>query len=131
VPDDTDILLTHGPPRGHLDGFKRSGCTFLAKEVARVRPRLVVFGHIHIGYGQEVRRFDAVGRAYEGIMGGWKGWGALLAMSVRALWAKVMATLFPVYSAQRHRVPVTKFINAAVVGGSENGAGKTPVVAYL
>ncbi len=55
IPLNTDILLTHGPPWGHLDnrGIKKSGCSSLAKEVARVRPQLVVFGHIHVGYGQE------------------------------------------------------------------------------
>lgn len=44
IPQNTDIVLTHGPPWGHLDGWKKSGCAFLAREVARVRPRLVVYG---------------------------------------------------------------------------------------
>lgn len=60
IPSNTGILLTHGPPLGHLDniGVRKSGCPSLAEEVARVSSQLVVFGHIHIGYGQEKRVFD-------------------------------------------------------------------------
>jgi hypothetical protein len=53
IPKNTDILLTHGPPRGHLEGMRKSECTFLAREVVRVWPRLVAYGYIHVGYGEE------------------------------------------------------------------------------
>lgn len=56
VPPDTDVLVTHGPPRGILDmvgpGQVSVGCPLLAAAVARIRPRLHVFGHIHEGQGQ-------------------------------------------------------------------------------
>lgn len=55
LPSNTDILLTHGPPRGHLDGVKKSDCADMAQEVASKRPRFVVFGRIHVGYGVEER----------------------------------------------------------------------------
>ena len=58
VPRNTDIILTHGPARSHLDGWKKSGCSFLQKEIMRVRPGLVVCGHIHVGYGKEERTYD-------------------------------------------------------------------------
>lgn len=32
-----------------------------------MRPRLLVFGHIHFGYGVEERVYDLVGKVYEGI----------------------------------------------------------------
>ena len=54
VPDDTDVLLTHGPPSGVLDTTSRGervGCEELAAALRRVRPRLHVFGHIHESYG--------------------------------------------------------------------------------
>ena len=61
IPDDVDVLLTHGPPRGHLDlavprgfgmGRKHAGCEHLLHAVMqRVRPAFHVFGHIHEGYG--------------------------------------------------------------------------------
>lgn len=59
IPDDTDILITHGPPWGvldkvcnHMSGKEQQGCVDLRAAVERVRPKLHVFGHIHEGYGQ-------------------------------------------------------------------------------
>ena len=58
IPDDTDILITHGPPNGMLDKVKRDynasvGDMDLALAVSkRIRPKLHVYGHIHEGYGQ-------------------------------------------------------------------------------
>lgn len=56
VPDATDILITHGPPRGfgdRTDSGEDAGCADLLAEIReRIRPRLHVFGHIHEGYGQ-------------------------------------------------------------------------------
>lgn len=55
IPDDTDILLTHGPPAGHGDtcwgGGAQVGCEHLMHRVRRVRPRYHIFGHVHEGYG--------------------------------------------------------------------------------
>jgi len=55
IPEDTDILITHGPPFGILDCASRSniheGCPELLEAVLLVKPRLHVFGHIHHGYG--------------------------------------------------------------------------------
>jgi hypothetical protein len=51
IPDDTDILITHGPPFGHLDipGGQsiRVGCEMLRHRVDELRPKIHVFGHIH------------------------------------------------------------------------------------
>lgn len=58
IPADTDVLLTHSPPHGILDATvygEHVGCEELADAVARLRPRLHVFGHIHEGYGELVR----------------------------------------------------------------------------
>ncbi len=55
IPDDVDVLITHGPPLGRGDstsGNMRVGCVSLMKHVQqRLRPRLHVFGHVHEGYG--------------------------------------------------------------------------------
>jgi Icc-related predicted phosphoesterase len=51
IPDDIDILITHGPPFGILDGEPHEGCPELREAVLRVKPRLHVFGHVHAGYG--------------------------------------------------------------------------------
>jgi Icc-related predicted phosphoesterase len=55
IPEDTDVLVTHGPPYGILD-FSRdsglhSGCRELLDAVMRVRPKLHVFGHVHGAHG--------------------------------------------------------------------------------
>jgi calcineurin-like phosphoesterase family protein len=58
IPDDTDVLLTHGPPRGILDlvtqhGDDRAGCVELRKRIDELSNlKLHVFGHLHSGYGQ-------------------------------------------------------------------------------
>jgi Icc-related predicted phosphoesterase len=55
IPDDVDILVTHGPPftiRDLTERGEQVGSTSLMDEhVSRIRPRLWVFGHIHEGYG--------------------------------------------------------------------------------
>lgn len=50
VPDGPlDVLLTHGPPAGALDGG--AGVPCLAELVRRERPALHIFGHQHLAYG--------------------------------------------------------------------------------
>ncbi len=55
IPEDTDVLITHGPPARILDYFNRdrvhAGCYDLRNKVERIKPKLHVFGHIHDGYG--------------------------------------------------------------------------------
>lgn len=61
IPDDIDILITHGPPNGILDLVPRkgwdenTGCEELRKRVEAIakfgRLKLHLFGHIHCGYG--------------------------------------------------------------------------------
>lgn len=54
VPSGVDVLATHGPPHGVLDktfGGSHVGCEELALALARIQPRLHVFGHIHEAYG--------------------------------------------------------------------------------
>lgn len=55
VPDDTDVLLVHGPPRGYGDRTAAgvdAGSTALLDAIDRVRPRLCAFGHIHEARGE-------------------------------------------------------------------------------
>lgn len=54
IPDDTDVLITHGPPEGVLDYVRNEhvGCADLFNAVMKVKPTAHVFGHIHCGYGQ-------------------------------------------------------------------------------
>ena len=55
IPSDTQILITHGPPYGILDGepgtSEHLGCPELLKAVQRIKPLVHIFGHVHSGYG--------------------------------------------------------------------------------
>lgn len=61
IPEDTKVLITHGPPYGVQDitlyptgkPNTHAGCEDLTKELLthRIKPKLHVFGHIHYSYG--------------------------------------------------------------------------------
>ena len=56
IPLDTDIVVTHTPPKFHCDeakGIGAAGCEALRQTLWRVRPRLAVCGHVHEGRGAE------------------------------------------------------------------------------
>ena len=60
IPDDTDILLTHGPVWGILDTVANRrdvnlGCELLAKRFETLNPLIHLCGHIHTGYGYVVK----------------------------------------------------------------------------
>ncbi|KAM3423042.1 hypothetical protein BST61_g511 [Cercospora zeina] len=70
IPDDVDIVMTHGPPHAVLDsvaeqGGKKLGCEALLKEVQRVKPLMHCFGHVHGGYGYKVQEWSCWGDAAE------------------------------------------------------------------
>jgi Icc-related predicted phosphoesterase len=55
VPDDTDIILCHGPPLGFGDQTvegERTGSKALLDRINVVKPLLTVHGHIHCGRGE-------------------------------------------------------------------------------
>lgn len=59
IPEEVDLLVTHSPPYGIRDvvveghQMKSVGSTTLLSRILAVQPKVVVFGHIHEGYGQE------------------------------------------------------------------------------
>lgn len=60
IPDDVDILITHGPPMGILDKCHRQrvGSKALLDKVTTIRPMLHIFGHIHDCGMQSINDFD-------------------------------------------------------------------------
>lgn len=61
IPADTDVLLTHTPPKYHCDESRdrgAAGCGILRETLWRVRPRLAVCGHIHEARGAENISWD-------------------------------------------------------------------------
>jgi len=56
IPLDTDIVVTHTPPYNHCDASPKwgaAGCKELRKALWRIRPLLVVCGHVHEARGVE------------------------------------------------------------------------------
>jgi Icc-related predicted phosphoesterase len=56
IPQDTDILITHGPLLGILDITnisERVGCEDLYNRVMEIKPKVHAFGHIHSSYGMK------------------------------------------------------------------------------
>ncbi|CAH0486113.1 unnamed protein product [Peronospora farinosa] len=116
VPDDIDILVTHGPPRAHLDILK-IGCVGLLKELWRVQPALHVFGHVHEGYGKEWVGFDAVQKAYERVI-----------LADGGLWN--LLCLFGVFlrcQLQPSRVFKCLLVNPSAVGGLRDEKRREPI----
>jgi len=65
IPERVDILMTHQPPYGHGDRYddpesgsvEYLGSHALLAAIRRIRPRLVICGHLHGGHG----RYDCDG----------------------------------------------------------------------
>lgn len=56
IPDDIDILVTHGPPHGvfdHTYRYTHVGCEELKIKIEHIKPRYHIFGHIHEQPGTE------------------------------------------------------------------------------
>jgi hypothetical protein len=59
IPDDVDVLITHGPAYGHGDlapayfgkHQRNAGCIELLKRITEIQPLVHFCGHIHCGYG--------------------------------------------------------------------------------
>lgn len=65
-PRNIDVVMTHGPPKGIMDVARygeQAGCPYLFKAVARVRPLMHCFGHVHEGWGAKLvtwRRYTSM-----------------------------------------------------------------------
>ena len=55
IPNNTDILITHGPAYGYVDKVigrtENLGCELLTEKIKELKPKIHVCGHIHTGYG--------------------------------------------------------------------------------
>ncbi|KAK4913890.1 hypothetical protein LTR49_017816 [Elasticomyces elasticus] len=122
IPEDANIVVTHSPPRFHLD-IAAWGDDFLLQEIWRVRPRLHVFGHLHAGYGQEVVAWDRVQDLYERICGGSDGVLALLLLAfyVGIGWL----------GSGSLDVPTSILVNAAAIGGLRDERQQRPQVVLI
>lgn len=56
IPEDTDIVITHGPAYGMVDTvagrqYDNLGCELLRERLDLIQPKIHTCGHIHTGYG--------------------------------------------------------------------------------
>ncbi|KAI0016031.1 Metallo-dependent phosphatase [Xylariomycetidae sp. FL0641] len=61
IPLDTDVVIAHGPPARHCDESAARGsrgCEALRRALWRVRPRLLLCGHVHEARGAARVRWD-------------------------------------------------------------------------
>ncbi|KAI4592018.1 hypothetical protein KJ359_011965 [Pestalotiopsis sp. 9143b] len=57
IGDGVHVVVTHGPPLGimdYTDSKRRAGCPQLFGAIARAKPLLHCFGHIHEGWGSKL-----------------------------------------------------------------------------
>jgi hypothetical protein len=62
VPNNVDIVMTHGPPKYILDSTSDGqsvGCEHLRHAIERVKPKLHCFGHVHTGYGAQRLEYNS------------------------------------------------------------------------
>ncbi|KAJ5994051.1 hypothetical protein N7451_009775 [Penicillium sp. IBT 35674x] len=120
IPERIDILITHGPPFGHLDLLKL-GCPHLLRTLWRVRPRLHVFGHIHEGSGTDWMLFDELQEAFESTVAARGGLMNLLVTGVEF----VKTFVRPAVEAK------CLLVNASVVGGLRDQERREPVKVFI
>jgi len=59
IPSDTDVIITHGPPKRILDATPRGiwfdyvGCDELLARIQQIKPKVHISGHIHFSHGTE------------------------------------------------------------------------------
>jgi hypothetical protein len=57
IDNQTNIVITHDPTTGIMDftdARERAGCPYLFRAIARARPEIHCFGHIHEGWGAKL-----------------------------------------------------------------------------
>lgn len=130
VPESTDILITHGPARGHLDASSANplylqGCPLLQREVWRLQPRLHVCGHVHAARGIERSDWTRLKWYYDSVCRGDGGMGSVLCMLGVYMWLWVLCVC------GMRREWTTTSVNAAVAGEEGLVEGEDSIVVEL
>lgn len=129
VPDDTDILVVHGPPAlyGDCDGEKGptgkakvKGDGYLLREIRRIRPRMVVCGHIHGAFGLATIQHDGTRDIMDGLQMRWEGYDIVGALK-QTLWSKISAKRSVDCPTE------TLVVNAAVAPSASGSDGKSAI----
>ena len=88
----------------------------------RVRPKVHIFGHIHVGRGVELVKWDAEQKAYEEVLTGRAGWRGLVSL----VWCKLLAWFWR--GNLEEDGSTTIMVNAASVQGFRDDQKKGAIV---
>ncbi|KAF4606049.1 hypothetical protein EYR38_000094 [Pleurotus pulmonarius] len=118
-----DVLITHGPPKGHVD-YSGHGCDALLDAIWRVKPKVMICGHIHAGRGMEVLEWDEGQRLWESVVRarntvGWRG-------MVVGIWKLGYTRLGPLIG--RTQPDTSYILNCASLGGVRDDIVRPAVV---
>lgn len=136
IPPETDVLITHTPPRHHLDLPIGMGCEFLLKEMWRVRPTLCVFGHVHAGWGKENVFWDETQRLMEKLCARGEG-GVFRDLIAVYAWIDVLRLLvYGLLGILWSRVwggsdQASTFVNSSLVYRSSGQLGNPPQAVHI
>ncbi|EDR11673.1 uncharacterized protein LACBIDRAFT_314129 [Laccaria bicolor S238N-H82] len=116
-----DILVTHGPPHGHMDivGSQHVGCVALFERLQDIRPVLHVFGHVHAGRGVRTLRWDPVQKV--------SGW------SIKNLRSGMLSAI-PLLSRRDSTLEyrdTTLLVNASIQAGNRDAGLNDPEVVHI
>ncbi|KAI4259651.1 MAG: hypothetical protein L6R42_004469, partial [Xanthoria sp. 1 TBL-2021] len=136
VPPGTEILLTHGPPKYHLDFVDPGGpqgCPHLAKEVWRSHDvlKLVVFGHIHQGHGREDLPFDRIQQLREEIRLGNLGALSVIELALRLLSERLRILFSSKRDLQLEKHGGVTLVNAAIATRPGEKDSRFPIVVEI
>ncbi|KAF9054543.1 metallophosphoesterase domain-containing protein 1 [Panaeolus papilionaceus] len=120
IPFMTDVLVTHGPPFGHLDQ-EGMGCYPLLKALWRVQPKAHIFGHIHASRGIEVVQWGSAYQVFEDLCSRRRGWRGL----IRLVYLTIVTRNFGGKTSPHNK---TIMVNAASVGGLRDDQLKGAIV---
>jgi hypothetical protein len=125
IPDNTDIVVVHGPPAlyGDRDSetmstTKAKGDGYLLREIRRVKPKMVVCGHIHGAFGLAVIKHDETQDATGNLEMKWDGY-SLFGNLIIALRSKIFAA--------KETDRETLVVNAAIAPGIGESQPKSAI----
>ncbi|KAJ5272661.1 hypothetical protein N7478_007786 [Penicillium angulare] len=127
--------MVHGPHAlyGDCDGeteetgkVKMQGDGYLLREITRVKPRMVICGHMHGAYGTTVIRHDGIQEVEDGLEMDWRVFGLIGALKL-SLRGKINRET----KAAHPKVQETLVVNAAVSPSRSNPDFKSPIAVNL
>ncbi|KAB8229710.1 metallophosphatase domain-containing protein [Aspergillus alliaceus] len=143
IPESTDILVTHTPPKFHLDWYQGSpeGCPFLLQELWKIRPLLHVFGHVHTAYGVERVHWDSSQGWWERYCLGLSKLSGISCTELfqpQLLWDAAMVLLSAIFTVAKEMVgprrnerSSTLMVNAACMDGDGLSLSNDPIVVEI